>query len=177
MGIENLVAGKSNIFWDAWRAGYVGADAAINSALLTEQDRWPLWIPVLFGIGVAIYFTLPIEPPYWLGLLSIIVAASCLWVHRGTSRVPDSSWSCHGCRKPCHCSGAHLLGNRANPRTCRTIGPCQRSRAEHRKLRAGHSNLTRRSHTYRAGCDGEANEHLAEEDPHNSAWVIWPATR
>lgn len=39
---ENLVAGKSNIFWDAWCAGYVGADAAINSALLTEQDRWPL---------------------------------------------------------------------------------------------------------------------------------------
>ena len=108
----------------------------------------------------------------------IIVAASCLvGTERGTSRVPDSSWSCHGCRRPCRCSGAHLLGNRANPRTCRTIGPCQRSRAEHRKPRAGHSNLTRRSHTYRAGCDGEANEHLAEEDPHNGAWVIRPATR
>ena len=86
MEIENLVAGKGKIFRDAWRAGYVGAGAAINSALLTERDRWPLWIPVLFGIGVSIYFTLPIEPPYWLGLLSIIVAASCLWVQREEPR-------------------------------------------------------------------------------------------
>ena len=33
-----------------------------------EQDRWPLWIPVFFGFGVAIYFSLPQEPPTWVGL-------------------------------------------------------------------------------------------------------------
>jgi len=30
--------------------------------LLAEQDRWFLWTPVLFGLGILIYFRLPAEP-------------------------------------------------------------------------------------------------------------------
>ncbi len=33
-----------------------------GAALLAEQDRWFLWIPVLFGTGVGVYFALPSEP-------------------------------------------------------------------------------------------------------------------
>ncbi|HTK80247.1 MAG TPA: ComEC/Rec2 family competence protein [Rhizomicrobium sp.] len=29
---------------------------------LADRDRWPLWLPVAFGIGVGIYFALPSEP-------------------------------------------------------------------------------------------------------------------
>ncbi|MGH6618107.1 MAG: hypothetical protein ACREF6_01020, partial [Alphaproteobacteria bacterium] len=32
-----------------------------------QRDRWALWIPVLFGSGIAIYFTLPAEPAIWSG--------------------------------------------------------------------------------------------------------------
>jgi len=38
-----------------------------------ERERWVLWLPVLFGIGISIYFALKTEPPLWLG---IAVAAS-----------------------------------------------------------------------------------------------------
>lgn len=32
-----------------------------------QRDRWALWIPVLFGAGIAVYFTLPAEPAIWSG--------------------------------------------------------------------------------------------------------------
>lgn len=32
-----------------------------------ERDRWALWLPVAGGIGVAIYFGLPVEPAGWIG--------------------------------------------------------------------------------------------------------------
>jgi competence protein ComEC len=31
--------------------------------LAAEHERWFLWVPVLFGAGVALYFALPAEPP------------------------------------------------------------------------------------------------------------------
>lgn len=34
-----------------------------------ERARWPLWLPVAFGLGIAIYFMLPFEPPGPAGLL------------------------------------------------------------------------------------------------------------
>ena len=30
-----------------------------------ERDRWALWFPVAFALGVAIYFALDQEPPPW----------------------------------------------------------------------------------------------------------------
>jgi len=41
--------------------------------LLAERARWSLWLPVGFGAGIALYFALPTEPPWWLG--SAVVAA------------------------------------------------------------------------------------------------------
>ena len=41
--------------------------AAVAARFLAEQERWPLWLPVCFGLGIALYFALPIEPPFWLG--------------------------------------------------------------------------------------------------------------
>ena len=43
----------------AWRAA--------ANALLAERERWLLWLPVGLGLGVAVYFSLPVEPPPWLG--------------------------------------------------------------------------------------------------------------
>jgi competence protein ComEC len=49
--------------------------------LLAERGRWPLWLPVFLGLGIGIYFALPVEPPVWLGpgaalLLMMVVAVS-----------------------------------------------------------------------------------------------------
>jgi competence protein ComEC len=35
--------------------------------LIAERERWALWVPVLVGIGIGIYFWLTVEPPLWLG--------------------------------------------------------------------------------------------------------------
>jgi competence protein ComEC len=52
---------------------------ALGAALLAERERWPLWLPVGFGTGVALYFGLPFEPPLWsgavLGALGLMTAA------------------------------------------------------------------------------------------------------
>jgi len=45
----------------------------IGAALLAERDRWPLWIPVGFGVGIAIYFALPAEPPVVAGSIAFAV--------------------------------------------------------------------------------------------------------
>jgi competence protein ComEC len=40
----------------------------IQAIFLAERDRWILWLPVLVGAGIAIYFALPAEPPPWAGI-------------------------------------------------------------------------------------------------------------
>ena len=32
-----------------------------------DRERWVLWLPVAFGTGIAVYFGLPYEPPWWIG--------------------------------------------------------------------------------------------------------------
>ena len=59
-----------------------GADAPERAAvgrrlvdtLLAERDHWPLWIPVAMGIGIATYFALPVEPPFWVGAVATMAA-------------------------------------------------------------------------------------------------------
>lgn len=41
---------------------------ALAAPFLAERERWPLWLPVGFGAGIAVYFALGVEPPLWLGL-------------------------------------------------------------------------------------------------------------
>jgi competence protein ComEC len=50
--------------------------AACAAALVAEGDRRILWMPVFFGTGIALYFTLTIEPPPGIGLaLTLVVVA------------------------------------------------------------------------------------------------------
>ncbi len=39
-----------------------------------ERARWALWLPVLFGVGIAFYFTLPEEPAVWVGAAALSAA-------------------------------------------------------------------------------------------------------
>jgi competence protein ComEC len=43
-----------------------GARTWILDQLDAERSRWMLWLPVAMGLGIALYFELPSEPPLWL---------------------------------------------------------------------------------------------------------------
>lgn len=44
-----------------------GARAWILEQLEAERGRWLLWLPVALGLGIAVYYELPVEPAPWLG--------------------------------------------------------------------------------------------------------------
>jgi competence protein ComEC len=48
--------------------------AAVARQLEAEQDRWFLWLPVLFGGGIALYFALRAEPPALVALMPAVAA-------------------------------------------------------------------------------------------------------
>ncbi|HEX5959189.1 MAG TPA: ComEC/Rec2 family competence protein [Hyphomicrobiaceae bacterium] len=48
--------------------------AAVERQVEAEQDRWFLWLPVLFGAGIALYFALPSEPPTLVALMPGVAA-------------------------------------------------------------------------------------------------------
>lgn len=51
----------------------------VFGAFAAERERWPLWIPVGIGAGVACYFALPFEPAAaWA--LAFLAAALCLGI-------------------------------------------------------------------------------------------------
>lgn len=49
--------------------------ARLVACLLAERPRWSLWLPVGFGFGIAGYFALPAEPPWWLGCAALAALA------------------------------------------------------------------------------------------------------
>jgi competence protein ComEC len=57
--------------------------AAAGRQLEVEQDRWFLWLPVLFGAGIALYFALPFEPP---ALAALMPALAALALHMAGPR-------------------------------------------------------------------------------------------
>jgi competence protein ComEC len=75
--------GPSKVSWVLEGAARAGFRLRRNLVIfgdffLSERDRWALWIPVLFGIGIGFYFSLGKEPSLWTPLVLLIglVAAS-----------------------------------------------------------------------------------------------------
>ena len=54
----------------------------LAASFAAEADRYILWLPVLFGGGIALYFALTAEPPIWLGPSVSLVAAVAAFVVR-----------------------------------------------------------------------------------------------
>jgi competence protein ComEC len=62
-------------------AGAIGR--ALVRSLLAERERWVLWLPVAFALGIGGYFALPVEPPSSLGLaLALPLAALAVMARR-----------------------------------------------------------------------------------------------
>lgn len=68
------------------RQGIVRACHAPGATLLTqleaERDRWALWLPVAIGLGVGVYFLLPVEPPIWTGAVAATIACAVMVIAR-----------------------------------------------------------------------------------------------
>src|SRR5271155_890519 len=47
----------------------------ICDTLGAEHDRLILWVPVCMSVGVAWYFSLELEPPWWLGTIGLLLCA------------------------------------------------------------------------------------------------------
>lgn len=63
-----------------WRERFF---APIAAAFAAESERRILWLPVCFGTGIALYFSLKFEPPLWLGTAAALaMAALCAAVWR-----------------------------------------------------------------------------------------------
>src|SRR5579864_222183 len=56
--------------------------SALVARFLAERERWPLWLPVLMGVGIAIYFSLDREPAWWTGAVALAVAVAALLIAR-----------------------------------------------------------------------------------------------
>jgi len=51
--------------------------AKLQKILLEERQQWFLWVPVLYAVGILLYFAMPFEPNVYLG---IAVSASFLLI-------------------------------------------------------------------------------------------------
>jgi competence protein ComEC len=54
----------------------------LHSTLQQERDRFPLWVPVLLGTGIGLYFALPYEPRYWQPLSALGLIGSMMLLSR-----------------------------------------------------------------------------------------------
>ncbi len=54
----------------------------LQETFYKERSRWFPWVPVLFGLGIGIYFILPREPSIWLTLGIIEFLIACAFVAR-----------------------------------------------------------------------------------------------
>jgi competence protein ComEC len=66
------------------RLGWADLRDASARILPDERSRWPLWVPVGVGSGVALYFALPNEPWRWAGavLMTLFVLLGFAWRRR-----------------------------------------------------------------------------------------------
>lgn len=55
-----------------------GLGAWLLESFIEERSRWILWLPVLMGTGVGVYFALTVEPPRWIGGVALVLAAAGL---------------------------------------------------------------------------------------------------
>lgn len=55
----------------------------LQEMFFKERNRWFIWIPVLFGFGIGMYFVLPNEPARWWVLIAIELILVLAYFWRG----------------------------------------------------------------------------------------------
>ncbi len=57
----------------------------ISALALAEYTRWVLWFPVFIGLGIGLYFSLPVEPSLPLGVITMATCAAAAYLGRRKS--------------------------------------------------------------------------------------------
>lgn len=50
--------------------------------VMAEYTQWVLWLPVFLGLGVGLYFSLPVEPSFYIGVGGLVLSAILLFLLR-----------------------------------------------------------------------------------------------
>lgn len=59
--------------------GWARTANGVADIVAGERERWLLWAPVAFGVGVGVYFGLPWEPPALAGIFILVLATLVAW--------------------------------------------------------------------------------------------------
>lgn len=57
--------------------------ARLRDALETEREHWFVFQPLFFGLGIGTYFALPVEPPLWAVIATVVLAGLAYAGSRG----------------------------------------------------------------------------------------------
>ena len=57
----------------------------VSKVFFAEQSRWILWAPVFLGLGIALYFTLSYEPPFYYAVGMLVMLGGLFFVVHGSS--------------------------------------------------------------------------------------------
>ena len=105
------------------------AFAPLLRRLEAEQERWFFWVPVLLGVGIGAYFSLPFEPhlatalgPFAVALTLRAIAPARLAAGAGAQRSP------RGDRGICRGEAARRVGARARARQGAALRRGERAR-------------------------------------------------
>ena len=61
---------------------------AFAEILEGERSRWGLWLPVMLGMGIAVYFQLDDEPPMWIGPSAVLLCGALAIILRSRPLAP-----------------------------------------------------------------------------------------
>ncbi|CAA6603108.1 Predicted membrane metal-binding protein [Rhodospirillaceae bacterium LM-1] len=70
MSLEGDCTSSTPSKWEALNVAARRGWELVLQPFLAERERWPLWLPVLCGIGIAVYFASAVE----IGLPALIIA-------------------------------------------------------------------------------------------------------
>ncbi len=56
----------------------------LKACFTQERERFILWVPVLIGVGIAVYFSMRVEPPIWVGVVAFPVMAGLAYCVKRT---------------------------------------------------------------------------------------------
>ena len=74
----------------AWAARARRLVSAVREPFLAERARWPLWLPVCLGAGIAVHFALPAQPPFLAAPIAGLAALMLLLLAARLPRPADT---------------------------------------------------------------------------------------
>src|SRR4051794_39692155 len=58
----------------------------LAESFVMERGRWALWVPVLFAVGIGVYFALTVEPEWWIAPCAATLGLAISMVGRRTQK-------------------------------------------------------------------------------------------